>query len=299
MAVYWSLRRSSPAAAATDTMRSMNPPLIAEHITRHFGAAARDVKVEVLPSTQSTNADLRARISSLTEPLLLTTESQTAGRGRSGRTWHSAPGDSLCFSLAWPLTTSLDLTTGMPLATGVAIANALHLLGWPVQLKWPNDVLLGGEKLGGVLLETATSSRSANAAKVWVVIGVGLNVHSNQQRDAELEYPVACLSNHPINRNHLLAKITDSLCAMLLEFNHHGLSPFVDRWHALHAYQDQPVVLHERGQLLNEGIARGITSNGRLILDTAETRLTIMAGDVSLRSAVRAQSMGGHHAVTD
>ena len=277
----------------------MNSPLIAEHISSHFGAVARDLKVEVLTSTQSTNADLRDRISSLTAPLLLTTESQTAGRGRSGRTWHSAPGDSLCFSLAWPLTTSLDRTTGLPLATGVAIANALHLLGWPVQLKWPNDLLLGGEKLGGVLIETVTTSHTANAAKAWVVIGVGLNVHSNQQRDARLEYPTAFLSNQPIDRNHLLAKITDSLYAMLLEFTLHGLSPFVDRWHALHAYQDQPVVLHERGLLLHEGIARGITSNGSLLLDTAEKRLSIMAGDVSLRFPVHAQPVGGHHATAD
>lgn len=280
-------------------MHVMNPPLIAEHITRHFGAAAHDVKVEVLPSTQSTNADLRARISSLTEPLLLTTEDQTAGRGRSGRAWHSAPGDSLCFSLAWPLTASLDRMTGLPLATGVAIANALHTLGWPIQLKWPNDLLMGGEKLGGVLIETATTLRSANAAKVWVVIGVGLNVHANQQRDAGLEYPTAFLSTQPIDRNHLLAKITDYLCAMLVEFNLHGLNPFVDRWHALHAYQDQPVVLHERGELLHEGIARGITSHGCLILDTAEKRLTIMAGDVSLRSQLRAQPLGGLHAIAD
>ena len=297
MSVYWSFPRASLAAAATDTMRDMNSPLIAEHITRHFGAPARDLKVEVLTSTQSTNSDLRARVSSLTEPLLLTTENQTAGRGRSGRSWHTAAGDSLSFSLAWPFAGSVDRMTGLPLATGVAVAEALHALGWPVQLKWPNDLLLGGKKLGGVLIETA--SHSLNAAQVWVVIGVGINVHPNVQRDADVDNPVAFLSDQPLDRNQLLAKMADSLCEMLVEFNHHGLSPFVDRWHALHAHQDQSVVLHERGQLLHEGIARGITSNGSLILDTAQTRLTIMAGDVSLRTSAYPNSLGGHHAAAD
>ena len=76
-------------------MRVMSTPLIADHITRHLGAAARDLKVEVLATTQSTNADLRARIAELTVPLLMATENQTAGRGRAGRSWHSTPGGGL------------------------------------------------------------------------------------------------------------------------------------------------------------------------------------------------------------
>lgn len=297
--MYWSLPRASPAAAATDTMRVMSMPLNAQQITSHFGAPARGLTVEVLASTQSTNADLRARVATLTEPLLLTTENQTAGRGRSGRSWHAAAGDSLCFSLAWPFMGSVNRITGLPLATGVAVADALHLLGWPVQLKWPNDLLLGGKKLGGVLIETATASHSSHAAKVWVVIGVGMNVHPNRQRDADVDYPTAFLSDQSLDRNQLLAKITDSLCEMLVEFNHHGLQPFIDRWHTLHAYQNQPVVLHERGELLHEGIARGITDYGSLILDTADTRLTLMAGDVSLRSTRSPHSLGMHHAAAD
>jgi BirA family biotin operon repressor/biotin-[acetyl-CoA-carboxylase] ligase len=277
----------------------MSVPLIAEQITSHIGSPARGLKVEVLASTQSTNSDLRARVSGLTEPLLLTTEHQTAGRGRSGRSWHTAAGDSLCFSLAWPFMGSVDRMTGLPLATGVAIAEALHILGWPVQLKWPNDLLLGGKKLGGVLIETATAPLSLNVSKIWAVIGVGMNVHPNLQRDADVDFPTAFLSDQSLDRNQLLAKIADSLCEMLVEFNHHGLSPFIDRWHTLHAYQDQPVVLHERGQLLHEGIARGITANGSLILDTAQARLTLMAGDVSLRSTQLPNTIGVHHAAAD
>ena len=289
----------SPLAAATDTMRVMSTPLIADQISRHFGAAARDLKVEVLDTTQSTNADLRARIAELSVPLLLATENQTAGRGRAGRSWHAAPGDSLCFSLAWPLTLSTDRITGLPLAAGVAVANALHLSGWPVQLKWPNDLLLNSAKLGGLLIETVSSARAANDQRIWVVIGVGINIHPNPQRDAAITYPTAFLSSQPLDRNNLLAKMSESLCEMLVEFDRHGLRPFVERWHALHAYQNQQVTLHEGGQLLHEGVARGINDNGCLLLDTANSRLTISTGDVSLRSALFQLTAGVTHAAVD
>ncbi len=289
----------SPSAAATDTMCVMSTPLIADQIIRQLGAVARDLKVEVLATTQSTNADLRSRITELSSPLLLVAENQTAGRGRAGRSWHSAPGDSLCFSLAWPLTLPIDRITGLPLAAGVAVADALHRSGWSVQLKWPNDLLLNSAKLGGLLIETVSTARTTNDHRVWVVIGVGINIHANPQRDAAIEYPTAFLSNQPLDRNNLLAKITESLCAMLVEFDRHGLQPFVDRWHALHAYQNQQVTLHENGRLLHEGVARGINDNGCLLLDTATTQRTISTGDVSLRSAAPHTTAGVTHAAVD
>ena len=297
--MYLSLVRASPAAASTDTMRVMRTPLIADQISHHFGAAARDLTVEVLAATPSTNADLRERIAELTSPLLLVTENQTAGRGRAGRRWHSAPGDSLCFSLAWPLTLPMDRITGLPLAAGVVVADALHSLGWPVQLKWPNDLLLNSAKLGGLLIETVTSMRAANNHRVWVVIGVGINIHPNPERDAAIDYPTAFLSSQPLDRNILLAKITESLCEMLMEFDLHGLRPFVDRWHTLHAFQNQQVTLHEHGQLLHEGVARGINESGCLLLDTAHFQLTISTGDVSLRSALSHSPAGVTHAAVD
>jgi BirA family biotin operon repressor/biotin-[acetyl-CoA-carboxylase] ligase len=187
----------------------------------------------------------------------------------------------------------------LPLAAGVAVANALHLSGWPVQLKWPNDLLLNSAKLGGLLIETVSSSRTANGQRIWVVIGVGINIHPNPQRDAAITYPTAFLSSQPLDRNNLLAKMSESLCEMLAEFDRHGLRPFVDRWHALHAYQNQQVTLHEGGQLLHEGVARGINDNGCLLLDTANSRLTISTGDVSLRSELSQSTAGVTHAAVD
>jgi BirA family biotin operon repressor/biotin-[acetyl-CoA-carboxylase] ligase len=86
---------------------------------------------------------------------------------------------------------------------------------------------------------------------------------------------------------------------MLVEFDRHGLRPFVDRWHGLHAHQNQQVTLHESGQLLHEGVARGINENGCLLLDTAHSQLIISTGDVSLRSASVHSTLGVAHAAVD
>ena len=154
--------------------------------------------------------------------------------------------------------------------------------------------------IGAHLAEESNLYQSVGWNKVtWIEANPALIIDIQKKVEPLGQKVIEAALWHTTGEKLSLKVASNGQSSSLLEFNHHGLSPFVDRWHALHAYQDQQVVLHEHGQLLHEGIARGITSNGCLILDTAETRLTIMAGDVSLRSAVRAQSMGGHHAVAD
>ncbi|MEK0435562.1 MAG: hypothetical protein RL369_1611, partial [Pseudomonadota bacterium] len=89
-------------------------------------AAAAGLMIEVVAETASTNTDLRQRVGQLKVPVLRAAEYQSAGRGRAGRTWHAAVGDSLCFSLAWPFSRSVAQLTGLPLAVGVALADTLR-----------------------------------------------------------------------------------------------------------------------------------------------------------------------------
>ncbi len=125
--------------------------------------------VTVLASTGSTNADLLAGAGP--EGQVLVAEEQTAGRGRMGRSWVSVPGASLTFSvLLRPVSVPPAARGWLPLLAGLAVVSAVReLAGVPATLKWPNDVLVGGRKLAGVLAE-----QSADA----VVIGIGLNVAS-------------------------------------------------------------------------------------------------------------------------
>ncbi len=261
-------------------------------------AAGQPLAIEVVASTGSTNADLRARAEHLAGPLLLAAESQTAGRGRAGRRWLAEAGDSLCFSLAWPFAGPLQRLAGLSLAVGVALAESLRARGVPVALKWPNDLLVDGAKLGGILIETASAARD----RAWAVIGVGLNVRANPARDTAVGQPVAALSTlpalaarpattpdagpgsgAPIDRNLLLAELADALVAALRSFERDGLAPFIARWDALHAHAGQAVAIVEQGRVLHQGIALGIDPTGCLQLDTGAGIVPVAAGDVSLR----------------
>src|SRR4051794_36823048 len=125
-------RRCRPALSLRSarhavTMRNMNLTLSAQRIAVSRRSAALPLDIEVIAETGSTNADLLSRLDSLQAPLLLVAERQTAGRGRAGRSWHSEPGATLTFSLAWKFERPLQALAGLPLAVGVAIAEAL---GW-------------------------------------------------------------------------------------------------------------------------------------------------------------------------
>lgn len=238
------------------------------------------VAVEVVSETGSTNADLLARAAILEAPLLLVAEHQSAGRGRAGRSWLSSPEASLTFSLAWKFDGGPQALIGLPLAIGVALAEALGALGQPVQLKWPNDLLKDGDKLAGILVET----QSAPGGGTWTVIGIGLNLSMPDELEARLGRSAAALPwLARMERDALMAALLDGLAGALREFAARGFAAFAARWNLRHAWQGETVVLLDQGVVRQEGRAAGVDDSGRLLLDTAEGRVTVMAGDVSLR----------------
>ena len=254
--------------------------MTAADIGRHCPPHAAQVAIEVVAETGSTNADLLTRLDDLPGPTLLLAEHQTAGRGRAGRSWLSAPGATLTFSLAWPLQGPLPRLAGLPLAVGVMLAGGMAGLGLPVQLKWPNDVLRDGSKLAGILIET----RAARGPGIWAVIGIGINLLLPQELETAIGRPVA---DAPwlarMERHELMAVLSGALAAGLAEFDDAGFAPFRARWNALHAHQGQDVTLSEQGRVLHQGRAGGVDALGRLLLDTPGGRLEIVSGDVSLR----------------
>jgi len=241
--------------------------------------SAAGVAVEVVPETGSTNADLLARAATLDAPLLLIAEHQTAGRGRAGRSWLSAPGHSLTFSLAWRFEGGLQALTGLPLAVGTALAETLGRLGQPVQLKWPNDLLKDGDKLAGILVETQPA-----AGGTWAIVGIGLNLAMPDELEEKIGRPVAAVPwLARMDRDALMAAVLDGLAQALREFAARGFAAFSARWNLLHGWQGQLVTIVDRGEVLHEGLAAGVDDAGRLLLDTEQGRMAIVAGDVSLR----------------
>jgi BirA family biotin operon repressor/biotin-[acetyl-CoA-carboxylase] ligase len=242
--------------------------------------ASCPIRVEVVAQTGSTNADLLARAPGLDAPVLLVAEHQTAGRGRAGRSWLSSPGHSLTFSLAWKFEGGLSTLTGLPLAVGTALAETLGRLGQPVQLKWPNDVLKDGDKLAGILVETAHADDGA----VWAVIGIGLNLAMPDELEEQIGRSVAAVPwLARMDRDTLLAALLDGLHDALRLFGKAGFGAFAGRWNLLHGWQGEQVLILDRGEVPHEGLAAGVDDAGRLLLDTDAGRIAIVAGDVSLR----------------
>ncbi|MES2153306.1 MAG: biotin--[acetyl-CoA-carboxylase] ligase [Pseudomonadota bacterium] len=238
------------------------------------------VRVEVVAETGSTNADLLARAPQLNWPLMLVAGHQSAGRGRAGRSWLSDPAGSLTFSLAWKFTGAVQQLAGLPLAVGVALAEALDALEVPVRLKWPNDLLKDGAKLAGVLIET----QAAPDGGTWAVVGVGLNLLMPDALEAQIGHSVGAAPwLAQMERETLLAALLDKLASALREFELTGFAPFCARWNRLHAWQGQLVAVLDHGSVLHEGVAAGVDDGGRLLLDCADGRIAVVAGDVSLR----------------
>jgi BirA family biotin operon repressor/biotin-[acetyl-CoA-carboxylase] ligase len=241
--------------------------------------SACGVQVEVVRETGSTNADLLARALLLPAPLLLIAENQTAGRGRAGRSWLSSAGNSLTFSLAWRFEAGPQALSGLPLAIGVALAETLARLGVQVRLKWPNDVLRDGDKLAGILIETAPAEHG-----IWAVIGIGLNLVMPDEMEEMIGRSVAAAPwLARMDRDELMAALLDGLASVLREFERTGFAGFAARWNLLHEYQGSEVRILDRGEVLHEGIAAGVDDAGRLLLDGPQGRIAIAAGDVSLR----------------
>lgn len=262
----------------------MTDTLSSERIAALCRPAAEPVTIRIVDQTGSTNADLLAAVRDMTTPTLLIAKSQTAGRGRAGRSWLSAPGKSLTFSLAWKFSLPVHALMGLPLAIGVAIADALKMFNVESRLKWPNDVLYEGKKLAGILIESASAGQVPHDAS-WAIIGIGINMAVNETMVAEIGRPVASIPwLAELDRDMLMANLLSSLAEALVQFEHEGLGAFTQRWNALHAYTGHAVTIIDNGKLLHEGVAVGVDDTGRFLLDTAAGRIAVMAGDVSLRA---------------
>jgi len=210
---------------------------------------------------------------------------QSAGRGRRGRTWLSAPAASLTFSLLWRFSGPPGRLSGLSLAVGVALARGLESLGASaIRLKWPNDVLLERDgdfaKLAGILVELASDRHGTQA-----VIGIGVNLQAPR---AALPQPAAGLDQvlTPLPDRHLiLAAILRELGVVLEAFAVDGFSVAKMDWQRRHAWQGLAVRLLADDGTVADGICQGVDDDGALLLATAAGVHRIFSGDVSLRPA--------------
>ncbi|MBI4200816.1 MAG: biotin--[acetyl-CoA-carboxylase] ligase [Chloroflexi bacterium] len=213
------------------------------------------------------------------EGTVVVAEEQTAGRGRFGRRWLSIPGKNLSFSvLLYP---SAWASARLSVAAPVAVLRALRqVTGLSPTLKWPNDLLLDGKKVCGILIESAFQDAEVRQA----VIGIGINVNLNPSGQMELVYPATSLAERlgsPVSREEVLQSVLEELGVV-----YDSLKGWADAWLEWQASLEtlgKAVQVRWRDQV-EEGVAEGVDSEGKLLLRRADgTVIALAAGEVTFR----------------
>ncbi len=244
--------------------------------------------VEVLSSIDSTNRYLWQQAHEGNKPSgsVVFSEFQSAGRGRRGRQWVSPFAKNIYCSLLWRYENMPHGIGGLSLAIGVAVVDVLEKMGVSgIGLKWPNDLLCGGRKVAGILLEMSGDPCGSGC----VVIGVGINVDMKGfSGSSAITQPwtdlVELKRRSDISRNELSILLLKSINQALLNYARSGLSQLIPRWNELDVMFGKEVVIQGVNNALS-GVARGIDESGALLLLSNGEIRRIHSGEVSLRLA--------------
>lgn len=251
-----------------------------ESIQQHLN----DLPVHTCAVIDSTNQYMMAQLDRWQKGECLLAETQTAGRGRRGRQWHSPFGSQFIMSMYWRLDDGPSAAMGLSLAIGVAVIQALESVGYrDLSLKWPNDIYMARRKLAGILVEMS----AAVGGICHLVIGVGVNLNLPDAVIAQLDQPCAHLAEQPVvvDRNQLSATIIRALRNALALFEKQGLTAFLMDWNRLDIFMQQPVQVLLGSQVIH-GIYCGIDGQGNMLLQDLEGMHKFVGGEISLRADI-------------
>lgn len=246
--------------------------------------------LDVLLITSSTSDHLTAMAAP--DPgrmLACVAEYQSGGRGRRGRRWFSPLGQGLCLSVAWRYEVAPRDLAALGLVVGVAVTEALadFVPAEVIKLKWPNDIVADGGKLGGILVDVAGET----GGPLRVVIGIGLNVHASTGLGSKVDGDGGSLlpatldmfvSGGQVSRNQLAGGLLNALHRNLIGFASSGFAPFAPRWRGKDYLQGQSVTVTSGSQTFC-GIARGIADDGAMMVTVNDALIPVYSGDVTLR----------------
>ncbi len=213
------------------------------------------------------------------EGTLCLAELQRKGRGRRGRSWFSLPGKSLTFSLLLRPRLPLSVCPAVALLAGVALSRVLEDLGLSPELKWPNDVLLRGKKVSGILLETSTDLDEVS----WMVLGVGVNVNLEEHELSPLLFSATSLlveKGEPVPRVFVLRRFLFHFFEGYRQWKETGdFAPWIFEYNRRFTLIGKPVVV-SGGKRLVSGIARRVDARGALWLEKDGKEFSITWGEI-------------------
>lgn len=257
------------------------------HAALDAGAITADLKTRLVGKAARTYHQVsstmdvarQAALDGDEDGLVVVAEEQTAGRGRLQRRWVTPPGSSILMTIL--LRPSAELAPRLTLIAALALAEAIEeVTGLPVDMKWPNDVLIRGKKACGILVESEFDGETPR----YSLLGIGVNVNFDPAELPEAIYP-------PTTLNHELGREVDRL--LLLRAILQRLDSYLDDvalgTPVQEAWRKRLVTLGQRvkvtqGEAVEEGLAVDVGENGELVVQRDDgTRVSILAGDVTLR----------------
>ena len=259
-----------------DLLRLTTPPTELD-ITWLRGQMGAGAEIHYDRVVDSTNRIALER--SMTGTSCFIAEFQSGGRGRSGRKWISPYGDNLSLSVAMVVDCSVASLGGLSLAIGFGMVEAFRAQKVEgIYLKWPNDVLLSGKKTAGILIEVDP----VTAHRTKVVVGVGVNIGSFPPVDVIGQQATRIGLASTLSRETIALATIRAIERSAKRFVLQGLSPIVERWREVDAYQSQEVDLLI-GEDRVSGTNVGINHAGHLLIETTSGLEEFSMGDVSLR----------------
>ena len=208
---------------------------------------------------------------------------QTRGRGRHNRQWLTRPGENLTFSVYLRYDIPPAEFTEITLVAALAVANCLRGCGIDARLKWPNDILVGGRKICGILAEMTESKSTVSAG----IVGIGLNVNMRSDVAAGIDKPATSMlietaAHYELRK--LLNTLLEELQRQLELWRKKGYRDMARRWESLCSHINQPVRITDDFRPAAEGIFEGLGDAGEMVLRLSDgSRKAIMSGDVTDR----------------
>jgi len=263
-------------------MTDLDASQIRSALIRHSGPYLD--RIEVFSRIDSTNTYLKDQPSPPPGQFrIVIADHQTAGRGRHDREWVSFPGGGLCLSMSYRFKRNPPQLSSLTLALGIGVADSLAKIGLEgIQLKWPNDLLVGNAKLGGIL----TESLFRRPDDVTVVVGIGINVamlpHDDENMTSDWADAATSLENtmaNPPSRERLSEIVIASLMSTFGVFETKGFAAFVSRF-ADYDWLAGKAVVVEAPEGIVSGTASGIADDGALLVQTEMEMREIHTGSI-------------------
>ena len=258
-----------------------------EKVLRALGEISQFIQLELNHVVESTNSILSKNAASTPHATIMLTNLQTKGKGRRGRAWTSALGESLTFSILWKFNLGAAQLSGLSLAVGLALQRVMQKIGLQnTFLKWPNDLLVRNEygfsKLAGILIELQGDLESRSSA----VIGVGLNFTLSSGQQKKIDQPAIGLTSilkEAQDPHEVLAMLIKEIIAILSVFEKSQFKELKAEWLENNAFQNELIQLNKSDGAIIRGRIADLEDDGSLILDQ-ETgdQIKLNSGEISV-----------------